>query len=165
MNDIFWIGAIDEEPSAALAIVLRPRGDDWLEDELRRFKSGGIDTLVSLLEHDEARCLGLEDEPALARKSGLQFLSYPIADTQIPANSADFRRFVAGLAERIRSGEHIGVHCRGSIGRATVTAACILIHLGSSAKDALRAIELARGCPVPDTPDQRKWILHYEAQL
>lgn len=164
MNNIFWIGAIDGETSAALAIVLRPPGDDCLEDELRRFKSSGIDTLVSLLEPDEASWLGLIDEGALARKSGLQFLSYPIPDTQIPANSADFRSFVAALAERLQSGDRIGVHCRGSIGRATITAACTLIHLGWNAKDALRAIELARGCPVPDTPDQRTWILHYEAQ-
>lgn len=164
MIDIFWIGASDSEPAARLAIVLRPRGDDWLEDELRRMKTSGIDTLVSLLEHDEAGWLGLIDEARLAQKSGLQFLSYPIPDTQTPANSGDFRKFVAALAQRLRCGERIGVHCRGSIGRATITAACTLIHLGWNAKDALRAVELARGCPVPDTPDQRTWILHYETQ-
>ncbi|HUN85523.1 MAG TPA: hypothetical protein VMU48_14175 [Terracidiphilus sp.] len=164
MNDIFWIGASDSEPAARLAIVLRPRGHDWLEDELRQIKNAGIDTLVSLLEHHEADWLGLIDEARLAQKTGLQFLSYPIPDTQIPANSGEFRKFVAGLAGRLRSGERIGVHCRGSIGRATITAACTLIHLGWNANDALRAVELTRGCPVPDTPDQRSWILGYEAQ-
>ena len=164
MNDIFWIGASDGEPAARLAIVLRPRGDDWLRDELRRFKDGGIDILVSLLEHHEADWLGLIEEGRQAQEIGLHFLSYPIPDTQIPANSRNFRSFTAGLAGRLRNGERIGIHCRGSIGRATITAACTLIHLGWNAKDALRAIELARGCPVPDTPDQRRWILRYETR-
>ncbi len=80
------------------------------------------------------------------------------------ANVATFRAFVAGLADRLRAGERIGVHCRGSIGRSTVTAACTLIHLGWNAQDALRAIQAARGCVVPDTEEQLRWILNYKAQ-
>jgi hypothetical protein len=43
-------------------------------------------------------------------------------------------------------------------------AASILIHLGWKPLQALKAIGAARGCPVPDTPEQRNWILAYEAQ-
>jgi protein-tyrosine phosphatase len=82
----------------------------------------------------------------------------------VPANVTTFRAFVAGLADRLRAGERIGVHCRGSIGRSTVTAACTLIHLGWKAKDALAAIQAARGCVVPDTTEQQRWILKYKAQ-
>jgi len=56
------------------------------------------------------------------------------------------------------------VHCRGSIGRATVTAACTLIQLGRKPRAALAAIEAARGCAVPDTEEQRSWILSFEAK-
>jgi protein-tyrosine phosphatase len=94
----------------------------------------------------------------------LKFLSHPIPDTHIPQDRAAFRQFVAGLAARLRAGERIGVHCRGSIGRATVTAACTLIHLGWSPDAALEAIEVARGCPVPDTREQEGWILSYKAK-
>ena len=69
-----------------------------------------------------------------------------------------------GLADRLRTGERIGVHCRGSIGRSTVTAACALIHLGWQPQAALEAIAAARGCAVPDTEEQRRWILSYEAK-
>ncbi len=147
-----------------LAIVLCPRGEDWLSDELLRYKRSGVEVLVSLLDPNEATWLGLGQEGPLAEASGMHFLSYPILDVHAPANVASFRAFVAGLADRIRAGERIGVHCRGSIGRSTVTAACTLIHLGWSARAALRAIQAARGCEVPDTAEQLRWILNYKAQ-
>ena len=64
---------------------------------------------------------------------------------------------------RLRSGERIGIHCWGSIGRATVAAACTLIHLGWQSAAALAAVEAARGCPVPDTEEQQIWIMQYKA--
>jgi protein-tyrosine phosphatase len=161
MQDIFWI---EGNPPATLAVVLRPRGGDWLEDELRMMKRGGIQTVVSLLEEEEADWLGLAQEGSLARKVGMNFLSHPIPDTHIPPDRNAFRDFIAGLVQRLRRGEHLGVHCRGSIGRATLTTAAALIHLGWKPSAALEAIEKARGCPVPDTAEQRAWILHYEAR-
>jgi protein-tyrosine phosphatase len=161
VRDIFWVGGDDK---VGLAIVLRPRGDHWLEEDLRGLKAGGIDTLVSLLEMDEARWLGLEDEPKAAERSGITFLSFPIPDGHIPIDEQGFRAFVADLAHRIAGGEHLGVHCQGSIGRATVTAACTLVNLGWEPAAALEAIGKARGVPVPDTPIQLRWILDYEAR-
>lgn len=161
MHDIFWI---EGNPPATLAVVLRPRGGDWLEDELRNMKRGGIQTVVSLLEEEEADWLGLAQEGSLARKVGMNFLSHPIPDTHVPPDRDAFRDFIAGLVQRLRRGEHLGVHCRGSIGRATLTSAAALIHLGWKPAAALEAIAKARGCPVPDTEEQRAWILHYEAR-
>lgn len=168
MEDIFWITSgvkgIPDKASSRLAIVLRPRGDDWLEDELIRMKRGGIDTVVSLLEPDEAEELGLAVEGPLAVKAGMQYLSFPIPDRLIPFNMAAFRGLVSGLADRAVAGERIGFHCRASIGRATITAACTLAHLGWQPRAALEAIEAARGCPVPDTREQRAWVMRYEAR-
>jgi protein-tyrosine phosphatase len=161
MSDIFWI---EGNPPVTLAVVPRPRGGEWLEDELQRMQRGGIETVVSLLEEDEAGWLGLENEGASAERIGLGFLSFPIPDTHIPPDHAAFREFVAGLVSRLRRGERIGIHCRGSIGRSTVTAAAALIHLGWKPRAALAAIEKARGCPVPDTEEQREWILRYETR-
>jgi protein-tyrosine phosphatase len=137
VDEVFWVKG---EPAASLAIVLRPRGGDWLKDELLRMRREGIQTLVSLLEPQEAAYLGLEDEGRIAEETGLHFLSHPIPDVHVPQNPSSFREFVSDLARRLKDGEKIGVHCRGSIGRATVTAACTLIHLGWSPKDALAAI-------------------------
>ena len=160
MNEIFWIRG---NPPPQLAVVLRPRGGDWLEDELIRMKEGGIETLVSMLEEKEAAMLGLEEEGPLAERLGMRFLSYPIPDVHVPQDLDSFDLFVARLASRLRAGIRTGVHCRGSIGRATVVAACTLIHLGFKPKAALAAVAAARGLAVPDTEEQRQWILNYRA--
>jgi protein-tyrosine phosphatase len=160
-NCIFWIGG---RRPPVLAVVLCPRGGWGLREALRNFKYGGIDTLVSLLEEKEADRLGLSGEGRAAKKVGLQFLSHPIHDHSLPDDEAAFRAFVAELAHRLRAGERIGIHCLGSIGRATITAACTLIELGWEPADALDAIEKARTCPVPDTEDQAEWILGYKAR-
>ena len=159
MKEVFWIEA---NPKAALAIVLRPRGDEWLEDELLRMQRGGIQTVVSMLEESEADLLGLSEERERAEQIGLSFLSYPIPDRTTPVDLSGFHSFAFELARRLRAGERIGVHCRGSIGRASIAAACALIQLGSNPEAALAAIETARGCQIPDTEEQRQWILEYK---
>jgi protein-tyrosine phosphatase len=159
VNEVFWI---EGHPPATLAVVLRPRGGEWLEEELKKYKRAGIETIVSMIEEDEADLLGLAEEGPLAEKLGMQFISFPIPDTHIPPDQAEFRFFIAGLVSRLRRGERIGVHCRGSIGRATLTTAAALIHLGWKPADALAAIQKARGCTVPDTAEQHAWILRYE---
>ncbi|MGP8252411.1 MAG: hypothetical protein ACLQHF_10275 [Terracidiphilus sp.] len=160
-QNVFWI---EGEPRARLAVVLRPRPEDWLEENLRHYANSGIDTLVSLLEPREAAWLGLGFESTLACQVGMEFLNYPIPDVHVPANVASFRAFVSGLADHLRAGRSVGVHCRGSIGRSTVAAACTLIHLGWNPEAAIEAIREARGLDVPDTEEQLDWILDYEAQ-
>jgi len=157
-DDLFWI-----EGAPGLALILRPRGYHWLEEELARAKRSGVDTLVSMLEPEEAGWLGLREEARYAERAGIAFLSFPIPDHHVPPDKVKFREFVVGIAERLRAGEKVAVHCQGTIGRATVTAACTLIHLGWDAQTALDAIERARGCEVPDTEEQRDWILRYKA--
>jgi protein-tyrosine phosphatase len=162
VNDVFWIA--EKAGTPRLAIVMRPRGGEWLHDELLRLKNAGIRTVVSMLEHWEADYLGLAEDQKLAEQIGLIFISFPIPDRSTPADRLDFRRFISELAEKARDGETVGVHCRGCIGRSTIAIACTLIHLGWKADDSLREIEIARGCLVPDTEQQREWILRYEAQ-
>lgn len=159
MSEIFWI---ETSPKVPLAIVRCPRGDAMLKPDLIELKEGGIDTVISLLEKDEASWMGLAEEAAVAEELGMQFQSFPIPDANIPMNPGEFRALVSDLAERLAAGEQIGVHCRGCIGRSTVLAASVLIQVGIEPEIALVAIEQARGCAVPDTPVQERWILQYE---
>lgn len=159
MKDVFWIATGEVE--TGLAIVMRPRGDDCLEDDLKHIKGEGIQTVVSMLERWESKVLGLANEEALCERVGLRFVSYPIPDRTIPPKRAGFEAFVSGLADRLRTGERIGLHCRGCVGRSTVVAACTLIKMGWKANEALRAIEAARGCTVPDTEEQVEFILDF----
>jgi len=187
IKEIFWIGQpVDVSPTSAsptagptgtgfsntgaanakaprLAIVLRPRGGRFLRSELMKIKEAGIRILVSLMEANEAFAFGLAEEPQIAEELGLMFMPFPMRDHSIPKDPVSFRGFVQDLAERLKAGRTVGIHCQGSIGRATVTAACALIHLGWKPAAALAAIQEARGCPVPDMQEQEDWILGYKA--
>ncbi|QNI31780.1 dual specificity protein phosphatase family protein [Alloacidobacterium dinghuense] len=160
MRNIYWI---QHDESPRLAIVARPRGEDWLPDEMLAVKSSGIDILVSLLEPDEAVYLGLEQEAEFAHNAGLEFVSFPIPDRATPQNMAKFCKLISDLTDAIRAGKHVGAHCQGCIGRSTVITASVMIELGWNAVDALRVIEKARGCTVPDTEAQKRWILQFTA--
>jgi protein-tyrosine phosphatase len=174
LNGIYWIygnasapllpmqPALETLSPMPLAIVLCPRGGRYLPGELSHLKSAGIQTLVSLLSQDQVELLDLAEEPMLAKRLGMQFLHHPIPDHELPSDERAFRAFVTDLAQRLTGGEQIGIHCWGSIGRATVTAACTLIHLGWTPGAALAAVEAARGCSVPDTEEQERWILNYK---
>jgi protein-tyrosine phosphatase len=159
VNDIFWID------DTGLAIVMRPRGDEWLENDLKRIQMAGIQTIISTIEAWEARALGLAEEGPMLEHLGIRFISYPMQDRSVPFDREDFTAFVKRLGTRLQGGEKIGVHCRGCIGRSTVVTAATLITLGWPAETALDAIEKARGCSVPDTEEQRDWIIEFgEAQ-
>ena len=71
--DIYWI---PNEESSRLGIMPRPRGGDWLEDEIQSLQQQKVDVLVSLLTPEEIAELYLEEEEALCHAAGLQFLSF-----------------------------------------------------------------------------------------
>ena len=59
----FWV---EIEGARRVAIVPRPRGGDWLEDDLKAIKEAGVDVLVSMLTPPEQGELGLDEEATLA---------------------------------------------------------------------------------------------------
>jgi protein-tyrosine phosphatase len=144
-----------------VAIVPRPRGGDWLEDELRRIKFAGIDVLVSMLQADEAVELGLAEEAQLCQAAEITFRSFPIADRQTPSSTASFAIFVEELRAETRAGRCVGVHCRASIGRSSLLLAGLLVTEGFSPSEAFARLTQARGLQVPDTLEQAHWIEHF----
>ncbi|MEH2498613.1 protein-tyrosine phosphatase [Bradyrhizobium sp. AZCC 1678] len=158
MSRLHWI-----ELSAAgrIAISARPRADDWLETEIGEWKASGLNMVVSLLERDEVSELGLQREAELCRSSGIEFLSFPIPDRGVAENGADVLQIASSIASGIANGRSVAIHCRAGIGRSSMIAACALICSGIEANDALARIKAARGLTVPDTDDQRDWIMAF----
>jgi protein-tyrosine phosphatase len=145
-----------------LAVAPRPRGGDWLEDEARSWRRSGVDVVVSALTSDEVANLALSDEQELLRSHDIIFVSFPIVDRTIPTSQADVGTLVERLARFILDGKNVLIHCRQGIGRSALIAACVLVALGVSADTALEEIAKARGCPVPETIEQRRWIKEFE---
>jgi len=156
---VHWIDA----DQVRLGIMARPRGYDWLPDDLRALKQSGVDVVVSALTTEEAEELGLFAEAEACAENGLLFVPFPIEDRSLPAHPSQFDVLVNQLLAHVRDGKSVVIHCRAGIGRSSLIAACVLIKMGASADRALQVIEHARGCLVPDTPEQRKWVEKYSA--
>ncbi len=140
-----------------LAIVPRPRGGDWLDDEMQALRDAGIDIVVSMLEKPEAKELGLEQEEAAATNAGMDFINFPILDRSVP-KLQEFNDFLVRLEDDLATNKRVGVHCRGCIGRSSVVVASLLIRSGTSVEEVWNQIESSRGCPVPDTLEQLEWV-------
>ncbi|MER5636818.1 tyrosine protein phosphatase [Kitasatospora sp. NPDC002227] len=147
---------IDLPGPGRLSTMARPRGNDWLEDEMAALKYCGVDILVCALTGPELQELGLTDEPRAAEAAGLEFVAIPIPDRTVPEHRAVLPA-LHGLAGRLREGAHIVTHCRAGIGRSSLLAAGLLILNGTDPDTAWQRIERARGLAVPDTAEQREW--------
>jgi protein-tyrosine phosphatase len=141
-----------------LAIVPRPRGEDWLDSEMVALREAGIDLVVSLLEKDETAELGLQQESTSADQAGISFVRFPIPDRSVPPNLDEFEDFIATLERQLSAGKRIGIHCRACIGRSSVVAVSLLVRSGISHEDAWTQVTNARGCMVPDTDEQWNWV-------
>jgi protein-tyrosine phosphatase len=143
--------------SGRLAITARPRGGDWLADELMGLRLAGFDVLACLLSSSEMSELGLRDEAAIASGHGLAFVGLPMPDRGVPVDGVAAVRTLEGLRDALGDGKAIAVHCRQSIGRASLVAASLLVLAGVPVAEAWQRVEAARGIPVPETDEQRAW--------
>jgi protein-tyrosine phosphatase len=153
--ELFWIGG---ESTGRLAIATRPRGADWLSDELKEASRAGVYLLVSMLTSVEAVELKLDGEAEAAKAAGLSFENVPIADRGVPERAHPFVRAARRAAEELKRGRSVAVHCRMGIGRSSMFAAATMIRLGTEPAVAWAWIAQARGRPVPDVLSQRTWI-------
>jgi protein-tyrosine phosphatase len=156
---VFWISS----ETVRLAIVSRPRGFDWLAEDVQSLRAEAVEVLVSALTAGEREDLGLAQEAECCRRQGLDFVSFPIEDRRVPASAEEFHRLLDQLQRQIEAGRSIAIHCRAGIGRSSMIAAGLLLRNGFSVETAFRALEQARGFPVPDTPEQRAWIETFAA--
>jgi protein-tyrosine phosphatase len=159
MSRLHWIGTLAR---GRIAIAARPRSDDWLETEISQWKASGLHMVVSLLEQEEVSELGLQREAAFCRTNGIEFVSFPIPDRGVPETQDSALRIANSIAGELGKGCSVVIHCRAGIGRSSVVAACVLIRAGVKASDALTLITLARGLNVPDTDEQRDWIMAFD---
>jgi protein-tyrosine phosphatase len=148
-----------------LAVSARPRGGDWLEEELHGWRGEGIDVIVSLLVPEEVDDLDLLHEKACSETSGIEFLSFPITDRDIPARGADIHHFLGEIDLRLNQGKSVVIHCRQGVGRAGLIVSALLIERGLKAESAIQRVSAARGVPIPETREQRLWIDSFAAAL
>jgi protein-tyrosine phosphatase len=160
--EIYWI---DGPWKGRLAIVGRPRGNDWLEDEVRAWKASEIEAVVSLLTTDEEAELGLESEKQLSKAAGIHYTSYPVPDRSVPQDYGESVRLIREVEEWLTEGKNVALHCRQGIGRSALLAACLLVSAGLQPDAAFARLREARGCSVPETEEQRQWVMRFSREI
>jgi protein-tyrosine phosphatase len=155
---LYWI---EVSPGWRVAISARPRGGDWLEDEIEGWRKEGIDIVVSLLTKSENEELDLASEASVTRRKGIEFHSFPIEDRGVPKSSASVEKLVEQLSGEIRDGKSVAIHCRQGVGRSSLILAAVLVASGEDLQQALSQISQARGVEVPETVEQRNWLSQF----
>jgi protein-tyrosine phosphatase len=122
------------------------------------WRNSGLDTVVSLLEPDEAGQLGLNEERALALSNGLKFVAFPIPDRSVPASNEAALKLLETVRAELEAGRNVGIHCRQGVGRSGMIAAAALTASGLDLHDAIERVSKARGIAVPETADQLEWL-------
>ena len=159
MRNVLYTIAVSQP--GKLSTTTCPNGGDRLAGEIAAWKHAGVDVMVSLQTEMEREELDVVEEPRLCREQQIDYIAFPIGDYQTPAPMEKAVALVADLAQRVQNGQHVAIHCHMAIGRSTMIAAGVLITLGHTPEQALALIASARGCEVPDTKEQRAWVLAY----
>jgi len=160
--EIYWT---KERFPGRIALIARPRGGDWLEDEVLAWSAEGLDAVVSLLTEDEILALGLEREAEICESNGLSFFSFPVVDRSIPNSRQAVLELLKKIKHLLIEGKNIGFHCRQSIGRAPLLAAALMILFGVEPDVAYRQLSEARGLQVPETDEQRIWTEDFAKEM
>jgi protein-tyrosine phosphatase len=153
---VYWVH--DFANGAKPGIMPRPRGDDWLEEEIIKLKKQNIGSWVSLLEQQEINELGLRNQQTLCFKHELEYINFPIVDRNIPEKGNKIDSLIDQLYQKIQTGNSVVIHCRMGIGRSSIIAGCILLKAGFKTDQILQKITSARGLKVPDTDQQVQWL-------
>ncbi len=144
-----------------LALAARPRGGEWLADELDNWQREGILTVVSLLTDEEERDLDLESEESEAKSRRMTFRPFPIRDRHVPDSDVKLTKLLTQINQDLESGKNVVLHCRQGIGRTGLVAACLLVSKGFEVDAAIQTLNRVRGVPIPETVEQRHWIDRY----
>ena len=144
-----------------LSIMARPRGGDWLPDEVKSLREAGVDVLVSLLTPEEVGELDLGEEAEYCSHQGIVFIALPIQDRSVPPFSESTFNFLEQLSKHLSEGKHVALHCRQGLGRAALMAASLMILSGYSPEQAFDFLSKARGYSVPETEEQRTWVVAF----
>jgi hypothetical protein len=108
-KDLYWA---DGPWPGKLAVAARPRGGDWLRDDLASWKRARIETVLSLLTPEEETEMDLHDEAGEAKAQGVEFASFPIPDRQVPRSEAKWSEVFERMSRTLLDGKNVLLHCR-----------------------------------------------------
>jgi protein-tyrosine phosphatase len=133
-------------------------GQLWLGPMPGRFESWpafeqqaqrtGLGLVVCLTPRPELSELSPEYHAAVvAGRMDFRWMHVPMRNFGVPEDPAGFRRDVAAIADALRGGQAVMLHCAAGIGRTGTTAACVLKAIGLDTPEALQRVRDAGSNP------------------
>ncbi|PTA69483.1 cyclin-dependent kinase inhibitor 3 family protein [Deinococcus arcticus] len=124
----------------------------------------GANVLAPLLEDFEFDLLGMEGYHAAAQAHALELAPFPIPDGRAPLDAAAFAAYLDELMTHLLDGRRVVVHCRGGLGRAGLTAACLLVQAGLGAQAAIDLVRQSRSPHAIETAGQEAFIYAFAGE-
>jgi protein-tyrosine phosphatase len=133
-------------------------GQVWLGSMPGRFESWNafqqeaqrtdLRVVVCLTPRPELAELSPEYHAAIVRGPlPFRWLHVPMRNFGLPEDPVAFRRDIASIAESVRGGDAVLLHCAAGLGRTGTAAACLLKSLGVEAQEALQRVRDAGSNP------------------
>lgn len=115
---------------------------------LAEAQAAGLGWVVCLTPREELAELSPAYHAAVAGgRLPFRWVHLPMRNFGIPDDGAGFRAQVLELAQRVREGESVLLHCAAGMGRTGSAAACVLKALGLDAQEALERVREAGSNP------------------
>ena len=138
-------------PFRPVALPSQVTGKLWLASMPGRFepwsafeaqaRRAGLALVVCLTPRDEIAELSPAYHAALSDgRFRFRWMSVPMRNFGLPEDTAAFRRQVQEIAQALRQGDAVLMHCAAGIGRTGSTAACVLKALGLDTNEALQRV-------------------------
>lgn len=145
-------------PFRAVELPANVPGQLWLSSMPGRFEAWtefeseaqrrALALVVCLTPRDELAELSPDYHAALRQGSvDFRWLHLPMPNFGLPDEPSDFRREIRQVAQSLRQGETVLLHCAAGLGRTGTAAACVLKALGLHTEDALQRVRDAGSNP------------------
>ncbi|MFK7601556.1 cyclin-dependent kinase inhibitor 3 family protein [Deinococcus sp. SM5_A1] len=132
--------------------------DRDVHTDMQTLAADGVNVLAPLIEDFEFDMLGMDGYHAAADLNNLEVKAYAIPDQHAPGKRADFAAFIDELMTDLLDGRGVVVHCRGGLGRAGLTAACLLVQGGMTADRAIELVRETRDRKAIETSEQVQFV-------
>lgn len=145
---------LPDEVGGGLWLSAMPGRFEPLSNWIAAARTAGVAHVAALTGADETHACSPAYAAALEGGT-LPFAvhRHPIGDFATPSDRRAFAAMVQTLADRLREGDGVAVHCAAGIGRTGMTAQRILIALGLAPDEAGRRVREAGSAP--ETASQR----------
>ena len=144
--------ALPVEVPGRLLLHSMPGRYEALERVWHQVRDDGVQAIVCLTERDELHEKSFEYAQALENGSvPCPVLPFEIPDRGAPEDREGFLALVGDVANRLKSGQTVLIHCAGGVGRTALLAISVLLALGQPVEEARDSVSRA-GSTVETAP-------------